>query len=107
MLEKKQYILESLIRKNNKIYGFAVYPISGDSKFRTYRFVHKTHTANYFLLKNITLFLMINFKKKYVSEINISKIKNDGEIVFSKMSKVLENVFYNLPDYKEHPDDFH
>ncbi len=101
----RDFILDSVIREEGKIKGFAAYPLYGETSFRINRFVFRGSALNAFMIAPQRLMLMLDVKQKKVIEIVIGQINKDDSIFIRNLPPGLENIFNQLPDFVPHPRD--
>lgn len=103
------FVIDSVIMEGNKIKGFAVYPLYGESNFKSVRMIMIGHSLNTFrtdahdlLLHNPT-----NQNQEFY-KIIIEDVDNNG---FPIIQKITDDdalkVFEQLPTYQPLPGDAH
>lgn len=101
------FVIDSIILEENKIKGFAVYPLYGDNNFKSVRMVMQGHSLNTFRTDAHDLFLHnpTNSNQEFY-KIIIEDVDNDG---FPKIQKISDKnvlrIFNEIPTYQPLPGD--
>ncbi len=96
--ENKDFVIDSIIKENGNIIGFAMWALYGDSKFKSVRFVHRYEELNVFRTKAHDLLLTISPSKKEKIEI-ISANRNEP-LKFTKLTQEAQKILEQLPEYE-------
>lgn len=101
------FIIDSVIMEENKIKGFAVYPLYGDDNFKTIRMVMLGHSLNTFRTEAHDLFLHNPTNPNHeFYKIIIEDVDEDG---FSKIQNISDKnvlrIFKEIPKYYPLPGD--
>ena len=101
--ENKDFVIDSVIKENGNITGFSMWALYGDSKFRSFRFVHRHEELNVFRTKAHDLFLIISPSKNEKIEI-ISADRNEP-LKLGKLTPEGQKILEELPEYVPESDD--
>ena len=96
--KNKDFVIDSVIKENGNIVGFAMWALYGDSYFKSMRFVDKYESLNVFRTKAHDLLLTISPSKKERIEI-ISANRNEP-LKFAKLTPEGQKVLEQLPEYE-------
>lgn len=97
------FVIESVIKKNGNLVGFAMWALYGDSYFRSMRYVHRYQDLNSFRFGPQDLFLALTpFKKE---KIEILSADRNEPVKIGKLSKEAQIAFDKLPEYQPSPND--
>ena len=92
------FVIESIIKENDILIGFAMYALYGNAYFRSMRYVQKYVDLNSFRFGPNDLFLALTpFKKE---KITINNADRGSPIQLGKLSKEAQIVFDKLPMYQ-------
>lgn len=103
MDEYSHFEIDSIIKEEDKITGFAIYPLEGSTSYREGRHVHRKHEMNKFRYAPYKLLLKNN---NTFDEIVIGDIEDDGTIIIRNLPPAIQKVFDKLPRYVQRSDDF-
>lgn len=101
------FVIDSVIMQENKIKGFAIYPLYGDNYFKSVRMVMEGHSLNTFRTEAFDLFLHnpTNFNQEFY-KITIEGIDDNG---FPKIQEITDinvsKIFKQLPTFQPLPGD--
>ncbi len=101
------YVIDSVIMEENKIKGFAVYPLYGDNNFKSVRMVMIGHSLNTFRTEAHDIFLHnpTNPNQEFY-KITIEDIDDNG---FPKIQEISDTnvlkIFKEIPAYQQLPGD--
>ncbi len=97
------FLIQSVIKDNGVLIGFATYSLYGDTNFRRVRFVQRYQDLNSFRFGPNDLFFALSpFKKQ---KIEILSADRNEPIKIEKLSKESQLVFDKLPVYQPGPND--
>jgi len=101
--QKHSFVIDSVIRDNGNLIGFAMWALYGDPNFRRMRFVNKHQDLNSFRFGPENLFLVLTpFKKEKIEIINADR---NESVQIGKLSKEAQVIFDKLPEYDPGPND--
>lgn len=96
--KNRSFVIDSVIKEDGNLIGFAMWALYGDPYFRSVRFVHRYQDLNHFRFGNDDLFLALTpFKKE---KIEIIKSDRNEPLKLSTLSKVGQIAFDKLPEYQ-------
>lgn len=96
--KNRSFVIDSIIKENGNLVGFAMWALYGDSNFQSMRFVHKHEELNSFRTPAFDLFLLISpFKKE---KIEILSANRNEPIKLGKLSQTAQKAFDKLPEYQ-------
>ncbi len=94
----KDFVIDSVIKENGSVIGFAMWALYGDSNFRRMRFVHRHEDLNSFRTQAHDLLLAITpFKKE---KIEIISANRNEPVKLGKFTEDAQRVFDKLPEYQ-------
>ena len=97
------FVIESVIKENSNLIGFAMYALYGDAYFRSMRFVQRYVDLNSFRFgPNDLLLALAPFKKEKIEIINADR---NQPVQLGKLSEEAQIVFDKLPEYQPGPND--
>ena len=100
------FVIDSVIYENGKIFGFAVYPLYGENNFKSIRMIMKGHSLNVFRTEAEDLYLHnINETKSEFSKIVIETIDKDGFPKIQGIDGEILQILKNLPKFEQLPGD--
>lgn len=101
--QKHSFVIDSVIRENGNLVGFAMWALYGDQYFRSMRFVHRHQDLNSFRFGPEDLFLVLTpFKKEKIEVISANR---NEPVQIEKLSKEAQIAFDKLPEYQPGPND--
>jgi len=96
--KNRSFVIDSVIKENGNLIGFAMWALYGDANFRGMRFVHRYAELNSFRTPAFDLFLPITpFKKE---KIEIISANRNEPIKLGKLSQEGQRAFGKLPEYQ-------
>jgi len=97
------FVIESVIKENGNLIGFAMWALYGTPPFSSFRYVQKREELNSFRFGPEDLFLALSpFKKE---KIEIASTNRNESIKIGKLSQEAQIVFDKLPVYQPGPND--
>ena len=98
-------MIDSVVKEDGRIKGFAVYPLYGDDYFKSIRMVMVGHELNSRIKDRIFLHKPSRSDSEFY-EIKIKSIDNDGFLDMQEISDdVASKTFMNLSEYDKLPGD--
>ena len=100
--KNRSFVIDSVIKENGNLVGFAMWALYGDSNFRRMRFVHRYEELNTFRTPAYDLLLAITpFKKE---KIKIISANRNEPTKLGKLTIDAQKVFDQVPEY--HPAEY-
>ena len=97
-LKNKSFVIDSVIKENGNLVGFAMWGLYGDPYFRRMRLVHRYEDLNSFRFAPFDLLLALTpFKKE---KIEIVSTNRNEPLKIGKLSEEGQKAFNKLPEYQ-------